>query len=154
MLHNIKSLYGHGVRASDDKIGRVIDCYFDDEKWAVRYFVLDAEWWAFPRRLLLSPHAFDPVPERGKTLSVHLTREQIEKGPTLDWQGPITRKFETDYYRYYGWPFYWQGGCLWGPGDIPDQKPSMKQEPECQANVQPGGDDRKPAKVTTHLRSA
>ena len=154
MLHSIKSLYGKRLGASDDKVGHVEDCYFDDENWAVRYFAADTDWWNPPRRVLLSPHAFGPIPNHGKTLPVRLTREQIEKSPTLDLRGPVSREFETNYYRYYDWPFYWEGGCLWGPSDAPTRKSSLNQAPQRQTTNQPGNGDRQPDAPHTPIRSA
>jgi hypothetical protein len=141
MLNGIKRLYGKKLEASDDRVGHVEDCYFDNVDWAVRYVAADTDWRAYPRRLLLSPHALGSVSTRAKSLPVHLTRDQIEKSPMLDWQSPVTREFEMNYYRYYHWPFYWQGGRLWGPSDFPDPRPSNN-----------GG--QTPAKGDGHLISA
>ncbi len=139
MLHSIKSLYGKRLAATDDKVGYIEDCYFDEKSWVGRYIVADTDWWSYPRRLLLSPHAFGPITDGGRTLPVNLTREQIENGPTLDWLGLVTRKFEDDYFQYYGWTPYWDGGFLWGPTDIPLHKSEHDKTPECAAtNSQQG----------------
>jgi hypothetical protein len=45
MLRSIKQLYGEKLEASDGEIGRVKDFNFDDEKWAVRYVVVDTGAW-------------------------------------------------------------------------------------------------------------
>jgi len=153
-LHSIKRLYGRRLGALDDKIGHVEDCYFDDKNWAVRYFVADTDWWNFPRRVLLSPHAFGPIPEHGTALPVHLTREQIKRSPSLKMEGPVTRDFETDYYSYYDWPFYWQGGWLWGPSDSPTRKQPMTNTAGCQTSTPPGPCAHQPVDANASLRSA
>jgi sporulation protein YlmC with PRC-barrel domain len=32
---------------------------------------------------------------------------------------PVSRQYEEEYYRYYGWPYYWQGDGLWGMSGFP-----------------------------------
>jgi hypothetical protein len=31
----------------------------------------------------------------------------------------MSRQYEEEYYRYYGSPYYWQGGALWGMSGFP-----------------------------------
>ena len=40
---------------------------------------------------------------------VDLTREQVEKDPSADTELPVSRHYEQEYYRYYGWEPYWSG---------------------------------------------
>ena len=44
-----------------------------------------------------------------KLLLVNLTRKQIEDSPPIESHKPVSRQYEEDYYRYYGWPYYWEG---------------------------------------------
>jgi uncharacterized protein YrrD len=119
MLLNIKKLYGHKLTASDGEIGHVKDFYFDDKTWVIRYVVADTGSWLTGRQVLLSPHAFGRVDREGKTLSVNLTRKQIENSPAIEEHKPVSRQYEIAYYQYYGWPAYWNGGGMWGPGGYP-----------------------------------
>lgn len=119
MLISIKDLIGNRLGASDGEIGCIKDFYFDDKHWAIRYVVADTRGWIEGRQVLLSPHAFDRLPRTGKTLPVHLTRTQVEESPPMETHQPISRKYEEEYYRYYGWPYYWQGSAVWGLGGFP-----------------------------------
>jgi len=119
MLQNINDLYGHKLAASDGEIGQVRDFYFDDHSWVVRYLVAETGTWLSGRQVLISPHAFGPLDPERKVLSVKLTRKQIEDSPSIDTHRPVSRQFEVDYYNYYGWPTYWDGGNLWGTGNYP-----------------------------------
>jgi hypothetical protein len=38
---------------------------------------------------------------------VKLTKKQIESSPALASHKPVSRQYEEEYYRYYGWPTYW-----------------------------------------------
>jgi hypothetical protein len=31
----------------------------------------------------------------------------------------VSRQYEEEYYKYYGWPFYWRGDALWGQSGYP-----------------------------------
>ncbi len=119
MLRSIKQLYGDKLGASDGEIGHVKDFYFDDENWAVRYVVADTGSWLPGRLVLISPHAFGNLDQAGNILRVNLTRKQIEGSPSIESHKPVSRQYEEEYYRYYGWPYYWQGDALWGMGGFP-----------------------------------
>jgi hypothetical protein len=119
MLQSIKQLYGEKLGASDGDIGHVKDFYFDDQSWAVRYLVADTGTWLTSRQVLLAPHAFGNLQQAGKVLHVNLTRKQIEASPSIEWHKPVSRQYEEEYYRHYGWPYYWQGDGLWGMSGFP-----------------------------------
>ena len=119
MIRSLKQLYGDQLGASDGKLGEVLDFYFDDRSWAVRYVVADTGTWLTGRQVLLSPHALGNLYQPGKLLLVNLTRQQIEDSPGLAAHQPVSRQFEESYYDYYGWPNYWQGDGLWGTNGFP-----------------------------------
>ena len=119
MLQNIKLLYGKKLEAKDGEIGHVKDFYFDDQGWVVRYLIADTGTWLTGRQVLLSPHAFGSLHQAGKHLLVNLTRKQIEGSPAIDSQKPVSRQHEEEYYRYYNWPYYWQGAEAWGMSAYP-----------------------------------
>src|SRR5665647_654166 len=118
MLRGIKQLYGHKLGASDGEIGHVKDFYFDDQNWAVRYLVVDTGSWLPGRQVLISPHAFGRLHQAGKLLSVSLTRKQIENSPSIESHKPVSRQYEEEYYRYFGWPFYWRGDAVRGDAKL------------------------------------
>ena len=123
MLHNLKQIRGHKLAASDGTIGHVKDFYFDDKTWAIRYLVADTGNWLTGRQVLLSPYSFGRLDQDGKVLSINLTKKQIENSPAIDTDRPVSRQYEQNYYNYYGWPTYWEGGGLWGTGEYPEFAP-------------------------------
>lgn len=125
MLQNIKEVFGYKLAASDGDIGHVQDFYFDDQSWAIRYLVADTGTWLTGRQVLLSPHAFAKLDHYEKTLHVKLHKKQIETSPSIDTHKPVSRQYEEDYFRYYGWPSYWQGGAMWGMDSIPTVTPPL-----------------------------
>ena len=126
MLQNLKQIRGHKLTASDGAIGHVKDFYFDDKTWAIRYLVADTGNWLTGRLVLLSPYSFGRLNQDGKTLSINLTKKQIENSPSIDMDRPVSRQYEQNYYDYYGYPIYWEGGALWGTGDYPEYAPSTR----------------------------
>src|SRR6185437_11732453 len=150
MLRSIKQLYGNKLGSSDGEIGQVKDFYFGDQNWAIRYLVADTGSWLPGRQVLISPHAFGSLDQAGQILRVNLTRKQIEKSPSIESHKPVSRQYEEEYYRYYGWPFYWQGDGLWGLSGFPIlELPAMplSVEPAAASGPQPGRAD-------AHLQSA
>jgi hypothetical protein len=119
MLRSVKQLYGDQLGASDGDIGRVKDFYFDDQNWVVRYLVADTGTWLSGRQVLISPHALGRLDQAGKVLRVNLTRKQIEDSPSIESHKPVSRQYEEEYYRYFGWPYYWEGAGLWGMSGFP-----------------------------------
>jgi len=119
MYLNSTKIVGHKLATLDGELGRVEDFYFDDKTWAVRYLIAATGTWLTGRQVLLSPYAFGRFDQEGEVLPVNLTRQQIERSPGIDRHRPVSRQFEQNYYRYYGWPPYWEGGKTWGAGDFP-----------------------------------
>ncbi len=124
MLHNTTLLYGRKLGATDGEIGQVKDFYFDDMTWKLRYIVADTGSWLTGRQVLLSHHAFGPeafgrVAGATDPLRVNLTRKQIEDSPSTDAHRPISRQFEDEYHRYYGYATYWQEGGAWSGASFP-----------------------------------
>ncbi len=118
-MQSIKQLYGNKLGASDGDIGHVKDFYFDDQSWAVRYLVADTGSWLPGRQVLISPHSLDRLDPAANVLRVNLTREQIESSPAIEEHKPVSRRYEEEYYKHYGWPYYWQGNALWGMSGFP-----------------------------------
>jgi hypothetical protein len=123
MLRSIKQLYGGKLRASDGEIGHVKDFYFDDQKWVVRYAVVDTGPWLLGRLVVIAPHAFGSLDQNRAFLLVNLTQQQIENSPPIELHKPVSRQYEEEYYRYYGLPSYRTGEGLWGPNAFPIVSP-------------------------------
>lgn len=130
MILNTKELYGHKLATLDGDIGHVKDFYFDDKTWVIRYLVANTGSWLTGRLVLLSPHAFGKFDPVAKTLQINLHKKQIEDSPPIESHLPVSRQYEMEYYRHYGWPVYWSGGALWGLGSYPLVLPPSKAELE------------------------
>ncbi|MBP6671640.1 MAG: PRC-barrel domain-containing protein [Bacteroidetes bacterium] len=125
MLHNTTELYGDVLSALDGEIGSVKDFYFDDNNWVVRYLIVDTGSWLTGRAVLLSPHSFGNLDQLERKLNIQLTMGQIEKSPSIESHLPVSRQYERDYFTYYGFPAYWDGGGMWGAGGYPMLLPTL-----------------------------
>jgi hypothetical protein len=130
MLRSAKQLEGFAIGATDGPIGKVKDFYFDDEAWVIRYLVADTTKWLGGRDVLISLYSLGHVDWAGETLPVTVTKEQVRNSPGVDSDLPVSRQYERSYLGYYGYPYYWGGGGLWGPGFYPGSMPmSMGLDP-------------------------
>lgn len=114
MLIKAKDMKGYKLSALDGEIGSVVEFYFDDHFWTIRYLVVDTGSWLPGRVVLISPYAVTSVDKENKLISVDLTKHQIEGSPSPDTDKPVDKQFEDSYYSYYNWPTYWSGPFAWG----------------------------------------
>ena len=124
MLRQAKEFRSYKLRARDGDIGNAREFYFDDRYWTVRYLVADTGGWLTDRQVLISPYALSPANDAERVLPVDLTKKQIEEGPSLDSDQPVSRQYEMQYYSYYGWPYYGYGMYPWGA------TPNIVRDPE------------------------
>jgi uncharacterized protein YrrD len=119
MLQSVRNVTDCRILASDGEIGRVSDVYFDDEKWVVRYLIVDTGNWLRDRRVLISPHAVRLIDVAARAIAVTLSREQVKNSPDMDTRQPVSRQQEAEYYRYYGYRPYWGVATYWAWGAFP-----------------------------------
>lgn len=110
MLMSAASLYGYNIRATDGEIGKVHEFYFDDESWAIRYFVIDTGTWLRDRKVLISPVTIGKPDYQKKVFPVTISKEQMRNSPEADERKPVSRQHEMDLAAYYGWPMHWTYG--------------------------------------------
>ena len=119
MLRSMNELEDYAIGAVDGLIGHVKDFYFDDQTWVIRYLVVDTGNWLMSRKVLISPFAIGQPDWDGRSLPVTLNKQQVKDSPPLDIDRPLSRQSERRYLGYYGYPYYWGGGGLWGAGVYP-----------------------------------
>jgi len=163
MLHNVKELEGYAVGASDGELGTVKDVYFDDKRWVIRYLVVETGGWLRGRKVLISPTSVSRLTWDDSVMHVNLSRQQVRDSPSIDTDKPVSRQHEIDYYNYYGYPNYWEGGNLWGLGvypvpwigGYPDPVPGSGQRRDDETEREREGRlDRERESADSHLRSS
>ena len=158
MLFAASGLEGCAVKASDGDIGSVSDFLFDNRTWAVRWLAVDTGRWLPGRKALIHPSAIAPLELPPKPalpmmtggdrleLSVNLTRGQIEAGPHLGEDEPVTRDMESLLYDYYAWDPYWSM-THFGGAALPNAEARLAGDAE-------HGAEFHPADGADHLHSA
>lgn len=112
MLRSVNELKGKAIHAIDGELGHVDHFLFDDERWTIRYLVVETGT-LLGRKILISPIAIDPKQNR-IGLALSLTKEQIRNSPDIDTDKPVSRQRETEYLNYFGYPYYWSEPGLFG----------------------------------------
>lgn len=152
MLLNLSTIRKHTIAATDGTIGSVDDVLFDDESWTIRWLVVDTGHWLSGRKVLLPPSALGHARPSDQTFPVRLTRDEVKASPELDSHRPVSRRFETSTFDYYGWSPYWGTGYYLGGYGMMGNLYGMESDPE----VQRREEDlvRREMNGEPHLRSA
>jgi hypothetical protein len=148
MLHSLTGLRHSHIHASDGDIGQILDSYFDDQRWVVRYLVARTGGWLKGRDVLISPYSVQGVDGSAHAILTRLTREQVQLSPSIDTAQPISRREEARFLAYYGYPLYWPYASSWAWGAEPTLMP-MPPPP-----VDPGVAAAADKDPEVHLRSA
>lgn len=154
MLFALNGLIGCPVAAADGDAGSVKDFLFDDQNWKVRWMVVDTGHWLPGRQVLIHPSAIAPLAIPPKpalpmmmsggalTVSVHLTKQQIETGPEAREDEPVTGQLESSLCDFYGWDPFWGASHFGGDAIVtrPTGQPVPAEVAEGQAPQAPTGD--------------
>jgi hypothetical protein len=144
MLRSLKDFNRYAVSATDGDIGVVGDFLHDDERWVVRYLVVETGGLLEGRAaVLVSPISFRHAEATSRRFHLALTMDKIKNSPRADTDQPVSRQYEQDYSEYYGHACYWGSAGLWGVGAYPAM---LATSPPLQASDKAPGD--------VHLRSA
>jgi len=110
-------LRGYAVQGTDGAIGHVSDFYFEDQRWTIEYMVVDTGPWLLGRQVLLAATALGRPITGERSITVSLTKKQIQNSPDIDLKRPVSRQHMLDLHSYYGWPL----PIYWGNMAIPGQ---------------------------------
>lgn len=104
------SLVGYRIAAEDGELGTVSDFLFDDRSWRFLWLVVETGSWLSERQVLVHPSAIGKVDHENRTLSLHLTRQEVKESPSVTTDQPVSRQREVLLTDYYGLD------PLWGMG--------------------------------------
>lgn len=141
MLSSIKNLVGCRIQALDGEAGRVRDVYIDDREWAVMYLVVDTCKWLSDRSVLILPSAVTSIDWHKRTISLNLSRMQVDLSPDSSSHEPVSRRMEAEYVPYAA---LWTWGTM--PVILPFETATGSKDDEPGRLAQDGAD--------AHLRSS
>ena len=104
----MREVMGYHIQARDGEIGHVADFILDDDRWAVRYLVVDTRNLLPGRKVLIAPEWTDRVSWADEKVHVGLTKQAVKDSPEFDPDTLVNREYEVRLYDYYGRPKYWE----------------------------------------------
>lgn len=107
MLRKLKTLEGFTVHGRDGKLGKVKDFYFDQHRFILRYIVIDTGNWLKHEQTLISTDSFQEINYKDQEILVDLKADELEKGPSIKKNQPVSKVMEAKVVKHHGWPFYW-----------------------------------------------
>ncbi|MBD3403538.1 hypothetical protein GF420_11630 [candidate division GN15 bacterium] len=79
MLRSINNLGEMILYAEDGEFGTINDLLFDDQRWLVRYAVIDTGNWLPGGEVLVSPMLMGPIQAEQESVPVALRRDEVER---------------------------------------------------------------------------
>jgi predicted lipoprotein with Yx(FWY)xxD motif len=122
VLRSLKSMLGYALKAEDGDIGSVIDFFFDDAAWRIRYLQADTGKWLPGKKALISPQVIGKPDWEYRKVPVKMPQDKIRKSPEVRVDDPLSRPKEEMICKYYEWPEYWcnSSGKLIGLAQVRD----------------------------------
>lgn len=114
MKHDVNSLIGYKIAATDGELGTVKDFYFDDKAWTIRYLVVETGSWLSSRKVLVSPQVVSSGFRTPGQFNVSLTMDQIKNSPDIDTDLPVSRQLEEVLHLHHSWQNYWDNSFFGG----------------------------------------
>lgn len=165
MLWKASILKGLSICARDGEVGSVSDILFEDNTWCVRWLAVNTGPLLMGRKVLLPASCTRP-PETGtSSITVGLTKKQVEDSPGIGIDLPVSRQMEMSLYASYGTAPYWTSPGMTGLAAtaypvLPDgPTPGARQVPASGVTPvafhdDPVATERREERGDPHLRSA
>ncbi len=112
MKRSLNELKGFSVETSDGMKGKIKDFLFDEDNWKVRY--LDADFGGFfkDKRVLLPIDVMKEPQWDDRNVSLKAMAEQIKKSPSPEEKPTVSREYEKELMKHYGFATYWSSGYI------------------------------------------
>lgn len=150
MLRRLKNLKGFTIHGKDDDLGKVKDFYFDQDRFILRYIVVNTGSWLKNEQVLISTKAFEKINYEQEEILVDLNSDELEESPSLEKNKPVSKVMEEKVVKHFDWPVYWanphpsdapavQAGSvirekLFDYNDLTDEEKQAKEE-DIQSNL-------------------
>ncbi|HYZ63926.1 MAG TPA: PRC-barrel domain-containing protein, partial [Acetobacteraceae bacterium] len=124
----LSALKGYTVIGSDDEIGTVKDFLFVDDRWLVRWLVVDVGGWLSRRKVLIHPSAIGKMDHARQELQTELTRQLVESSPDIGLDEKLSNRMESRLFAHYGWDPKWGESAFAGSTEPPPVLPGAVGE--------------------------
>ena len=106
-LRSTNEIMKYNISATDGELGHVHDLIVDDEKWQIRYFVVDTKKILPGKKVLCDINWIQTVDFTKSKLDVQLSQDSIKNSPEYNPAEPINREYEEQLYDFCGRPYRW-----------------------------------------------
>ncbi|MFN8489329.1 MAG: PRC-barrel domain-containing protein [Caldilineaceae bacterium] len=103
-LQSVRETAGYAIRATDGRIGNVMDFLIDEENWTIRYLVVDTGNWLPGRQVLVARDWIEDVDWHNVRVNVKVTKAQVKDSPVYDPFKPLDQAYEDELHEYYDSP--------------------------------------------------
>jgi hypothetical protein len=124
----LSALENYNVVGRDGPIGTTRDFLFLDDRWQVRWLVIDTGAWLSGRKVLIHPSAIADIDHEREEILTPLTTEQIEASPHVGSDEKLSEDLESRLFSYYGWDRDWGRSLFGKPSDTPPALPGAITE--------------------------
>ncbi|MFO7790581.1 MAG: PRC-barrel domain-containing protein [Bacteroidales bacterium] len=109
MKRSVKTFIGYNLSTKDKVKGKVMDFFFDQDRWIIRYMEAD-QGKILPNKKVLIPRALlDDPDSENENFNVRITRDELKKCPATDEKKPVSREYETRLLNHLDMKNYWAG---------------------------------------------
>lgn len=136
MLRSTNELIGYRLYAKNDDVGKCDDLLFDDQWWTIRHMEANTGGWLIGHHVLVSPIMIEKADWESRMIVLNISKETLAECPSPSTDEPVSREHEKRIHEYYGFPHYWTGSDLWGPGLYPTEV--LSQETKIIEETLPG----------------
>lgn len=107
-LRSTKEVTGYRIHARDGDIGHIEDFLIEEDAWLIRYLVIDtSNWIPGSKRVIVDPNWVDAIDWAGHSISLRMTKEQVESSPEYNPLNQVSREYEKSIFDHYNFPYYW-----------------------------------------------
>ncbi len=101
-LRSCTEVKGYAIGARDGEMGSVDDFLMDDQRWVIRYVIVDTRAWLPGKRVLMPLIWITDISWKRQTVLVDVKKEQVHQAPDYNPSKPINRQEEEILFDYYG----------------------------------------------------
>ncbi len=132
----VSELRGDDVLARDGSVGTLQDVYFDDEKWAVRYMVVETGRWVPGHRILIAPEVVEGALSDPGKLRVGATRKELKAAPAAEDAPPVAEQARLATAKAFGPPYYWTSPEAWAASSAGGGAAPGHDDPHLRSSVE------------------
>ncbi len=111
MLHSVRELLRFRILASDGKIGKADDFFFEDPSWQIRHLVVNTGRWLPANRVLIGTELVHPPDPATRLIPVSMTRGAVLHSAGTESDEPVSYQQERLLRERYGSELYAHSGA-------------------------------------------